>query len=555
MFKTTQDATVKRRFRRVFVFLRRVILSVFIWDILIPRLRLHFLRKDPKKRWQRLAREFRELAEKEGALLIKLGQFLSTRVDILPVEVTSELQKLQDELPPAPFEEIKKIITEEFGKERFEQLFSKIDPKVLGSASLAQVHKAYLKNGETVVVKVLRPRIEELVTTDLAAIKKALNYLKKWKFLTKRVNIDKLYNEFETTSLKELNLIEKAKNLLKFKELFKDNPKVKIPDVDRIRTRKKVLTLEYVEGIKIDDIEQLEKTNVDLYEVAKLFQSLLLEQLFIHRFVHADPHPGNILIQVDNSASNKFKIVYLDFGMMAHIPKHIYKAMVMYLQGLAYKDARLIVSAYLEANIVLPGTDIPSLIRAHQLLLDKVWGISVIELSSISFSMINELFREYRELMLSMPLQYPTDLLYAWRAVGIVAGLTVKLAPNFNPWNELIPYAKMTANVDPLETWENLKEELYFSMLHGWKIPRKAYNFFKEWELINKSKPVTLHEINRKIESIENNISKLNLYLISLILLSLSLFLDNYPTLETTLTTLALVIILKTVLKNLNVFN
>lgn len=439
----------RQRLRTVRRFFRRVILHLLVHDLLLPRVGLGRLRTPPIPRWQRLAREFRELASELGGFLIKLGQVLSTRVDLLPPEVTGELSRLQDEASPVPFPEIRRALREELTD--LDTLFGEIEERPLGSASLAQAHRATLSDGRSVVVKVLRPGIETIVATDLEAVDYAGRWLRRWKAVSRRVDVDRLLDELRMVTERELDLEQEADHARRFAEIFAGDERVEIPAVDEIRSTRRVLTSEDVSGIKVDDVEALEAAGVDPAEVAERLYGVYLEQVFEHFFVHSDPHPGNLFVRPleereGDDGGRPFRLAFVDFGMVAEIPPRLRSALRDYLIALGTRDAPRIVESYRQAGVLLPGADLRRLEEAHETLFTELWGLTVGELGpAATLQRLRGFFREYRDLVREAPFQVPVDLLFAGRAVGILAGVATRLDPEFDPWKATKPYAEKAA--------------------------------------------------------------------------------------------------------------
>lgn len=439
----------RARLRVVRRFFRRVILHLLFHDLLPTWLNLGRFRSDPLPRWRRLAREFRELAAELGGFLIKLGQVLSTRVDLLPREVTGELAQLQDEVAPVPFPAVRAALAAELGDP--DALFASFEEEPLGSASLAQAHRATLPDGSTVVVKVLRPEIETVVATDLEAVAYAGRWLKRWRAVARRVDIDRLVEELRTVTGRELDLEQEAEHARRFAELFAGDARVQIPEIDDARSTRRVLTSEDVSGIKVDDVAALEAAGVDPAEVADRLYGVYLEQVFEHFFVHADPHPGNLFVRPlgepdEDGGGRPFRLAFVDFGMVAEIPPRLRSALRDYLIALGTRDAARLVESYRQAGVLLPGADLRRLEEAHESLFAELWGLTVGELGpAATMQRLRGFFREYRDLVREAPFQVPVDLLFAGRAVGILAGVATHLDPDFDPWSATKPYAERAA--------------------------------------------------------------------------------------------------------------
>lgn len=225
-----------RRYRKVRRFVARTFLHVLWWDMILNAPGLRRFRPPAAGRWARIARRYRLLAGEMGGVLIKIGQFLSVRVDLLPPEVTRELAGLQDEAPPERFEDIVRQIESDFGRPLAE-IFASVSPEPVGSASLAQVHPARLLSGEAVVVKVLRPGIDVLVETDLAATGLAFRLLKVSRNLRRRVDLDRVAEEIATITRRELDLANEGRNAERFTEDFAGDARVAIPRCALVRQR------------------------------------------------------------------------------------------------------------------------------------------------------------------------------------------------------------------------------------------------------------------------------------------------------------------------------
>jgi predicted unusual protein kinase regulating ubiquinone biosynthesis (AarF/ABC1/UbiB family) len=444
----------RARYRRVRRFFLRALLHALWWDVVLNRPLLRRLRRPPLERWQGVARRYRELALDLGGVLIKLGQFLSARVDVLPHAITSELATLQDEVPPVSTAAVVRQVEEDLGKPLAE-LFAHFSATPAGAASLAQAHAARLHTGEDVVVKVLRPGIERLVETDLAAIGPAIRWLRRSATVRRRVDVEWLRREFTAVTRRELDLENEGKNAERFGADFADDASALVPKVYWSHTRGRVLTLENVAAIKVTNLEALEAAGVDRREVARRLYAIYMQQFFITHFVHADPHPGNIFIHpltpspgpagsVDTTPedSTPFRVAFVDFGMMTEIPERLRLGLREFAIGLGTRDARRIVDAYVTAGTLLPNADLDRLVEAHEAILSRFWGVRLSELRDVAMHEARHLAMEYRDLLFELPIQVQADMLFAMRAVGILAGLCTTLDDRFDPWAETIPFAE-----------------------------------------------------------------------------------------------------------------
>lgn len=467
----------KKRYRKVRWFFARAFAHVIWWDIILNRPLLQWFRTPAIPRWQQIARRYRHLAVEMGGVLIKLGQFLSIRVDILPAEVTGELAGLQDEVPPERYEDIVRQIEADFGRP-LAQIFNRFDLEPLGAASLAQAHPARLCSGEEVVVKVLRPGIDVLVETDLAAIRLAFRWLKLYKRVSSRVNLDRLADEFTTITRRELDFKAEGENAEQLARDFAGDPQVYIPRVYWDYTAGRTLTLENVAYIKISDLAGIEAAGISRAEVAKKFYNIYMEQVFVTNFVHADPHPGNVFIRplphpdeedgpvefrpgqtAPYMPNRPFQIVFVDFGMVAVIPERLRAALRDYAIGVGTRDAHKVVQSYADAGVLLPGADLKRLEEATADMFSRVWGIRMGQIKDLAEGEFRYFVQEYRDIVYEAPFQFPADMLFVVRAIGILSGMATNLDPNFDPWTETIPFAERLAQEELRKNWRGWLEE------------------------------------------------------------------------------------------------
>ncbi len=470
------SAQVRRdwpRYGRVAFFFATAFLSFIWWDLIASRLPFvgGRVRHGATDRWRQVARRYRQLAVRYGGVLIKLGQFLSIRVDVLPPEITSELTGLQDEVPAEALADIQQVIAGEFGRPT-DEVFAWFDPEPLAAASLAQVHRARLRRdgavGPEVVVKVQRPRIETLVETDLAAIRLAAGWLGWYRPIAARVDLRRLYAEFAATTRRELDFVQEGRNCERFAANFADNDGICIAKVYWETTARRVLTLENVAGIKVTDLAALEAAGIRRSEVARRLYDAYLQQIFVHYFVHADPHPGNLFVRplpptptAAPDAPRPFQIAFVDFGMVAVIPEALRAALRQYVIALATRDAHGVVQAYVSAGVLLPNADLRRLEEVHEVLFKRLGEVRMGQLRDLALEQAEYMLREYRDLIFELPFQFPTDLLFVARAVVILAGLATTLDPDFEPWAAALPFAERLAMGELTHDWRrNLERAL-----------------------------------------------------------------------------------------------
>ena len=494
------DIEVKRdwpRYFRIAFFFARTFLSFIFWDLIVGRLPFigPGVRANAPDRWRKTAQRYRRLAIRLGGVLIKLGQFLSVRVDVLPPEITSELTGLQDEVPAEKPEDIKAVIAGEFGRP-VDQVFAWFAPVPVAAASLAQVHPARLfgpadapGSGSEVVVKVQRPHIERLVETDLAAVRLAATWLKWYRPITQHVDMDRLYEEFATTTRHELDFILEGKNYEHFADDFAGDPRVYTAKVYWDTTTRRVLTLENVAGIKINDFAAIEAAGISRAQVARQLYDVYLQQIFVNHFMHADPHPGNLFLhpaepdpRAPRGAPRPFRVVFVDFGMVAIIPEELRAGLREYVIALATHDAHRMVQSYVSAGVLLPGADLKRLEEVHDILLKRMGGVRMGQLRDVALEQADFMFREYRDLIYEMPFQFPSDMLFAMRAVAILSGLATSMDPDFDPWAATIPFAEQLAADELVHDWRGNLDQLLDVGRLMFRLPNRLDRFLTQAE-------------------------------------------------------------------------
>jgi predicted unusual protein kinase regulating ubiquinone biosynthesis (AarF/ABC1/UbiB family) len=480
----------RRRYRRIMAFAAGVFVQTIWWDGLFALPLLDRLRPAPLNRWQAIARRYRDIATDMGGVLIKLGQFLSTRVDLFPPEITRELASLQDEAVPAPYAGVSAVVEASFGRP-LGDIFTRFAPEPMGAASLAQAHEAQLPTGEAVIVKVLRPRIHEIVETDLAALRRIVEWLKLFRQIRRRMDLDRLLEEFIRTTRAELDLHQEKENLQRFADDFADVPHVYVPAVHEDHCTPAVLTLENVAYIKIADMEAMAAAGIAPRRVADVLYDAYMRQIFVSNFVHVDPHPGNLFVRplpagdepADTCESllpggsapycenRPFQLVFIDFGMTAVISERLKAAMRTAAIGLGTQDAHKVIQAYVVAGALQPGADLRRLEEIHQDWLQRIWGLRLGKIQEAAFREMRYFWREYRDIIGEAPFQIQADMLLIGRAVGILAGLATRLDPDFDPWTKTLPYARRFAKEELTGDWQGIWDELFMLGRHIWRVP------------------------------------------------------------------------------------
>lgn len=448
--KARNTKALKSRYRRIMRFATRALVQSWWFELFLPQLGLGKLAARGRiRRLTKLARRFHDLAADLGGLMIKLGQFLSSRLDVLPVEITSQLEGLQDEVNPEKFSEILEQIEKELGLPANEA-FEYFEEAPLAAASLGQAHRATLSPAlaldlgySDVVVKILRPNIEEIVEVDIKALRKVGAILSKVKLVSRRADAPALVEEFAATSMQEINYLNEAKNLEKFKANFANDERVSVPEVIWERTSRRVMALSDVTAIKITDVESLKHAGIDPNAVAAELARVTFEQFFVTGFFHADPHPGNIFVTPKPANSEiDFSLTFIDFGMMGEITNQQRLDLQKLLFALASRDPRATLEATQRLNFLLSSVDTYELERALETLFERFGGLGVADLIQTDPKEIRDLALQYGQLVRTLPFQLPENYLLLFRSLSLISGVTSSLNRNFNLWDAVDPFAR-----------------------------------------------------------------------------------------------------------------
>ncbi|HHV41541.1 MAG TPA: phosphotransferase, partial [Clostridiaceae bacterium] len=305
-----------------------------------------------------------------GPTFIKLGQLLSTRPDIIPKDYIKELKRLQDDVAPFSFQEAKSQIEEELASS-LTDIFLSFDEKPLAAASIGQVHRAMLKNGQEVVVKVRRPDIDKIMVVDLEIILNLTRLVEKHIPETRFYDPVAKFEEFADVMHKELDFTREGFNIDKFRQNFKGDESIYVPRVFWEATTQKILTIEYIKGYKVTQLGKISEQGLERSQIAKNGANAIMKQIFIHGFFHGDPHPGNILIRPDG------KIVFIDFGMMGRIDKYTKYKLAELIVGVINKDTEKIVGVLLELSQIEEDLDTAAIELDIEDLVERYYGKSL----------------------------------------------------------------------------------------------------------------------------------------------------------------------------------
>ena len=367
--------------------------------------------------------------EELGPTFIKLGQVLSTHPDLISPELIKELSKLQDRIGTLPSEIIKKQIEREL-KKPVEELFLSFSDKPLAAASLSQVHKAKLKSGETVAVKVQRPGIDITVEKDISILYELVDLLESKWFKSASYSPKEFVDEFAQTIREELDFSLEAKNAEKFASNFEGSATVKIPKVYRDFTSKKILVTEFIAGVKINAVLKFEEKGLDKHIVAGSGMDMALKQIFNDGFFHGDLHPGNIFVLPCNV------IAIIDFGMVGRIDRETMNDLADVLMALTGFKTDGIVRGLQKMDIVGPDADTKKIRKEINLLIDRYYGLELHELE------VGKILTDVMEIIRKNNIRIPSEFALLFKTLITAEGTARSLDPDFNVVEHIQPFVE-----------------------------------------------------------------------------------------------------------------
>lgn len=445
----TDGGNTRARYRRILRFAGIYMVQSWWYELFLPRIGLgRIAARTRARRMRTIARRFHALAVSLGGLMIKVGQFMSSRLDVLPPEITKELEGLQDEVPPVAFDAIRALAEAELGVP-LAHAFEWLDPEPVAAASLGQAHRGRLTNEDArdagfadVVVKVQRPGIEDIVAVDLAALRRVAGWLDRVRVVRSHVDLPALVEEFAQTSAQEIDYLHEARNAERFAENFADDPRVGVPGIAWERTTRRVLTLSDVTAIKINDLDALRAAGIDPAAVATAFANVMFDQLFVDGYFHADPHPGNIFVTpTPGDPARPFVLTFIDFGMMGEIPDRLRRGLQRVIIAVASRNSAQMIESIRDVGVLLPSADTAELERAMTALFARFGGMGFAELQRVDPKEFREFGIQFGDVIRSLPFQLPENFLLIVRTVGLTSGMCSSLDPEFNVWDAVEPYA------------------------------------------------------------------------------------------------------------------
>lgn len=380
---------------------------------------LQMINRKPREQIEKLSRpeRLRLAFEELGPTFIKLGQLLSTRPDFIPPDYLTELEKLQDKVPPFSFEEVEEIFLEEFGQKPGE-MFYRIEKDPMAAASIGQVHRATLKNGRDVVFKVQRPDIEKVITVDLEILSHLASLMEMYIEEMRGHRPTSIVEEFARTLANEIDYTVELANIQRFARQFKGNDIIYVPGVYRELSTERILTMEFIKGIKASRIELLKQKGADLPLVAERGTNLIMEQIFVHGFFHADPHPGNLLVLPDNV------ICFIDFGMMGRLSRKNRNDFTELLLNIISRNERKVTEGVLKMTNQYEEVDKEALTRDLSTMLDRYMYLPLKEIEA------GRLLNNLIELLSRHKIYFKPNLYLMMKALSIAEAVGQNLDPD-----------------------------------------------------------------------------------------------------------------------------
>ena len=444
----------KKNPKRLFKRLWQTLIPIFVyiisvgWDKLTGQ-----LKKESKARFR--AKELTNLLVKLGPAFVKAGQALSTRPDIIPAVLLEELSELQDQLPGFDGDKAMELIEEDLNK-RIDEIFLTIDKEPISAASLGQVHKAILKNKDVVAVKVQRPGLREQITLDLYIVRNIANWLKNNIGLI-RSDLVALIDELGKRVFEEMDYLNEAQNAEKFRNFHLHNSRIAVPKIYKETTSRRVLTMEWIDGTKLTNLDGVKKLGIDPDEMIEIGVQCSLEQLLEHGFFHADPHPGNLLALEDG------RLCYLDFGMMSEVTRKSRSGLIQAVVHLVNKNFDKLSQDFVKLGFLSEEVNLEPIVPAFQdVFINAVeMGVSKMDFKSVTDDMSGVMYK--------FPFKLPPYYALIIRSLLTLEGIALSVDPDFKILGAAYPYfaKRLMEDPDP-QLRESLKEMLFDNKQFKW---------------------------------------------------------------------------------------
>lgn len=412
----------------------------------------------------------RKVFEQLGPAYIKLGQMLSTRPDLVGIEIAEELQQLRDNTPATPFDEIKAVIEEELDGP-IDEIFSNIDETPIGSASIGQVYKATLKLEDIeVAIKVQKPDIQEIIESDLKIMKFIAKRIDRYISSTRVYNLPAMVSEFERSIFKEMNYLEEMMNLQNLLANFRNVNYIKIPEAYTDYCTEKVLTMELIDGVEVTNLIKEDYPEIDKKKIANYGLKSYFKQIMIDGFFHADPHPGNLIVTED------YKLCYIDAGMMGILNEEFKEDLAELILLLVAGNTNHIINQLIYMDILTPSQNTPELRADIDELMNRYYGAELKNMDGILEDLLNAMIKNHVVL--------PKEFVMIGRGIALIEDTGKKLDPNFNAAAEL----------------KKLARKIMTNKYRPKRLSKIGVNYLLQLEHLAKGLPDTLRNTATKLE-------------------------------------------------------
>lgn len=445
------------------------------------------------------AERLRHAAEELGPTFVKMGQILSLRPDIIPPFLAAELEQLQDQVAPLPFEDIHKVVQTELGRSP-EEVFSRIEGEPLAAASIAQVHRASLHSGKDVVIKVQRPGITETIEVDLEILADLAQILSAYAGDIAVEDPEAIVDEFDRSIHRELDFLLEGRNIERFGRMFAEDETVFIPAYYPGYSTSNVLVMDFVQGIKVSHLDEIEAAGLDRLIIARRGAQLVLRQIFEYGFFHADPHPGNIMVLPDNV------IAPLDYGMVGYLSDSTIEELSNVLVGVVRKDVQGVLRSFEALGISPQPEDRPGLEAALTDFINRYYEVPLKGLE------VSALMGDILEIVQKHHLRLPTNLSLMLKTMVTAEGLGKTLYPDFDIISEVRPYVRRITlrRYDPRRRFReglNMLDDLYRLAGDFPQSARDILHKIRQGELRVQFEHRNLEELVRELHRSSNRIA------------------------------------------------
>ncbi|WP_181347735.1 AarF/ABC1/UbiB kinase family protein [Thalassobacillus sp. CUG 92003] len=429
--------------------------------------------EETEREWEDLlakqATEYRKKAIELGGLLIKFGQFLSSRGDLLPDSFIKELEGLVDRVKPVPFE-YSRLILEEDWNDSIENVLQNINEEPVASASIGEVYQAWLKDGTPVALKVRRHRVKEIFHMDFKALRIVFWLLSRFTSYGKKADLKALYRELVTVISNELDFTKELKNGRHFKRRFKDFSSVYIPEYYQALSTQRVIVMEWIEGTKITDLSYMKHHQIDRQHVAKILFDLCVEQFLYTGMFHSDPHPGNLMIQEDGT------VVVIDFGMVGEVKKRDAGYIRSMIQGFILDDYDKVIEALRSMNFLLDNANTEQVKKILKETADMYLEGGFDKLDAHT---MNHIIEDIQTVVKEQPIQLPADYAFLGRATSIIVGVVTTIYPQVDliQWGRPVIKDWMAGDDSSYSVYKEIAKETGRPLL---SLPRALINFLED---------------------------------------------------------------------------